>query len=60
MAYLLDLRKKTLALQERGIRVIDEHTGEHVASLLPDRRGLFDDAVATWEGHRTLMIRDRR
>lgn len=39
---LLDLRDKTLDLNEPGIRVIDAVTKEHVASILPDERGMFD------------------
>lgn len=40
--YLLDLRSRTLDLEEPGIRVIDAVTGEHVASVLPDEDGLYD------------------
>lgn len=39
---LIDLRRKTLELNEPGIRLIDADTGEHVATVLPDSRGRFD------------------
>lgn len=39
---VMDLRDKTLDLDEPGIRVIDAKTGEHVASILPDERGTYD------------------
>lgn len=40
--FLLDLRDKTLDLNEPGIRVIDAKTQEHVASVLPDENGMYD------------------
>lgn len=39
---LLDLRDRTLDLNEPGIRVIDSKTQEHVASVLPDENGMYD------------------
>jgi hypothetical protein len=38
----IDLRGPTLDLCEPGLRVIDEATGEHVASILPDQDGRYD------------------
>lgn len=39
---LIDLTKKTMALAEPGLRLIDAETGEHVASVLPDDDGFYD------------------
>lgn len=44
--YLLDLRDKTLDLNEPGIRLIDAGTQEHVASVLPDAQGFYDANAA--------------
>ncbi|MGY3582466.1 hypothetical protein ACVIGB_000609 [Bradyrhizobium sp. USDA 4341] len=38
----IDLRGPTLDLCEPGLRVIDDATGEHVASILPDQNGRYD------------------
>lgn len=41
--YLVDLTKRTLALSEPGVRIIDsEDRGEHVLSVLPDPLGYYD------------------
>lgn len=53
MPYLIDLRRRTLDLHEPGIRLIDEITGEHVASVLPDKRGFYDHAE---QERRTLNL----
>lgn len=46
MTLHLDLRRKTLALAEPFIRVIDAKTGAHVASIMPDEKGDYTANVA--------------
>ncbi len=38
----MDLRDRTLDLNEPGIRIIDPDTNEHVCSILPNERGMYD------------------